>query len=139
LVAIQSRLLDVHLGDVDKPIWTITNKCVYESAGTWNYMKNKKQEIRWWPLIWFPHTIPKQGFILWLTMLNRLTTGERLVVWGYQGDTMFFFFFPCKNGVESRDHLFFQCNFSSRTIVNPPLDWHDVIDEGCSKWKTKNC
>jgi len=93
LVAIQSRLLDVHLGDVDKPIWTITNKCVYESAGTWNYMKNKKQEIRWWPLIWFPHTIPKQGFILWLTMLNRLTTGERLVVWGYQGDTMFFFFF----------------------------------------------
>jgi hypothetical protein len=51
----------------------------------------------------------------------------------------FFFFFPCKNGVESRDHLFFQCNFSSRTIVNPPLDWHDVIDEGCSKWKTKNC
>lgn len=110
LVAIQSRLPDVHLGDVDKPIWTITSKCVYESVGTWNYMRNKKQEIRWWPLIWFPHTIPKQGII------------------------------------ESCDHLFFQCSFSSRiwrtcmrhcSILNPPLDWHDVIDEGCSKWKTK--
>jgi hypothetical protein len=76
-------------------------------------------------------------------MLNRLTIGERLVVWGYQGDTQCFF---CKNGFESRDHLFFQCSFSSciwRTcmrhcsILNPSLDGHDVIDEGCSKWKTK--
>jgi hypothetical protein len=59
LVAIQSRLPNVHLGAVDKPIWTITNKGVYKSAGTWNYMRNKRQKIRWWPLIWFPHTIPK--------------------------------------------------------------------------------
>jgi hypothetical protein len=23
------------------------------------------------------------------------------------------------------------------SFLNPFLDWHDVIDEGCSKWKTK--
>jgi hypothetical protein len=50
LVDIQSRLPNVHLSVVDKPIWAITRKCVYVIADTWNHMR-KKQEVRWWPLI----------------------------------------------------------------------------------------
>jgi hypothetical protein len=72
-----------------------------------------------------------------------LTTGERFVTWGYQGDTQCVF---CRNGIESRDHLFFSCSFSSRiwkTCLNrcfnqhPLLDWQSMLDEACSKWKTK--
>jgi len=48
--------------------------------------------------------------------------------------------------MESRDHLFFSCSFSShiwKTCINccfvqhPLLDWQGVLDEACRKWKTK--
>lgn len=143
LVDIQSKPPDVPLGNVDKPIWTLSRKGVYVSADTWKFMRKRKLEISWWSVVWFSQAIPKQAFILWLAVLNRLTTGERLVTWGYQGDTQCFF---CRNGVESREHLFFSCSFSSRiwkTCMNrcfyqhPPLDWQSVLEEACRKWRTK--
>lgn len=51
-----------------------------------------------------------------------------------------------RNGIESRDHLFFECSFSSRIwkaglhrciVDNHPLGWDDVIREGCRNWKSK--
>jgi hypothetical protein len=66
------------------------------------------------------------------------------VTWGFQGDLQCSF---CKNGMESRDRLFFSCSFSSRFwktcmnrcfIQHPLLDWQGVLDEACRKWKTKN-
>jgi hypothetical protein len=56
------------------------------SAETWEHMRQRKQEVNWWSVVWFPQAIPKQAFILWLAILNCLTTGERLVIWEYQGD-----------------------------------------------------
>jgi hypothetical protein len=64
--------------------------------------------------------------------------------WGFKGDT------ECalrRHGTESRDHLFFECEFSSRTwkanlqrciVLDPPNAWDDLIEEGCSHWKTKS-
>jgi hypothetical protein len=49
-------------------------------------MRKMKQEVRWWPIVWFPQAIPKQAFILFLAVLNRLSTRERVVAWGVQGD-----------------------------------------------------
>jgi hypothetical protein len=43
-----------------------------------------------------------------------LSTGYRQVTWGYQGDAQCVF---CRNGLESRDHLFFKCSFSSRIWI----------------------
>jgi hypothetical protein len=128
---------------VDKPIWTISRKWVYVSAKTWEFMRKRKQKVSWWNIVWFPQAIPKQAFILWLAILNRLTIGERLVIWGFQGDTQCLF---CRNGMEIRDHLFFSCIFSShiwKTCINccfvqhHLLDWQGVLDEACRKWKTK--
>jgi hypothetical protein len=48
---------------------------------------------------------------------------------------------------ESRDHLFFECGFSFRiwktclqrcNVLDPPTVWDDLIEEGCSHWKTKS-
>jgi hypothetical protein len=94
-------------------------------------------------MVWFPYAIPKQAFLLWLAVQNRLTTGDRLGAWGYTGDTQCMF---CRNGMESRDHIFFMSNFSSRirrtcmqlcNVTNPLLDWQQMMDEGCRQWKTK--
>lgn len=89
---------------------TTSRKGVYVSAKTWEFMRKRKQKVNWWNIVWFPQAILKQAFILWLVILNRLTTGERLVTWGFQGDTQCLF---CKNGMESCDYLFFSCSFSS--------------------------
>ncbi|XP_062145452.1 uncharacterized protein LOC133852713 [Alnus glutinosa] len=92
----------------------------------------------WWSLIWFNQAIPKKAFLLWLAVRNRLTTVDRLPTWGYKGDTQCCF---CRHGTESRDHLFFNCSFSSqiweicmkrRNFSNPLLDWQNVVEE-CSR------
>jgi hypothetical protein len=53
-VEIQSKLPDVPLGNVDKPIWTLSRKGVYVSADTWEFMRKCKSEINWWSAVWFP-------------------------------------------------------------------------------------
>jgi len=76
-------------------------------------------------------------------MRNRLSTRDKLLTWGYQGDAQCVF---CRNGLESRDHLFFKCNFSSRiqiaclqrcNVMAPPLVWQVLINEGCRNWILK--
>jgi hypothetical protein len=78
-VDIQSRLLEIQLGDSDKPVWTIARNGGYVSSDTWNFLRKKKPEVEWWPLVWFPQAIPKHAFLLSLFMRNRLSTGDRLV------------------------------------------------------------
>jgi hypothetical protein len=143
LVDIQSRLPEVQLGSVDKPIWTIARKGSYVSADTWDFLRDKKSEVHWWHVVWFPFAIPKHAFIIWLAVQNRLSTGDRLLAWGFQGDAQCVF---CRNGVETRDHIFFMCSFSARIWKNcmqrcndlaPSLDWQRVLNEGCRTWKKK--
>jgi hypothetical protein len=143
LVEIQSRLPEISIGDHDKPIWTASKLGSYVSAETWDMLRNRHPEVTWWPLVWFAYAIPKQAFILWLVMRDKLTTGERLAKWGYNGSTVCFF---CRHRLESRGHLFFECGFSSRIwqaamarcfVEKPPLLWEDVLQLGCRNWKKK--
>jgi len=50
--------------------------------------------------------------------------------------------------IESRDHLFFRCSFSSwiwknclqrYNIGNPDLDWSSVLDAGVGSRKLRDC
>jgi hypothetical protein len=143
LVEIQCRLPEVSLGLVDKPVWHIARKGSYVCSNTWEFLRGKKHDVLWWHLIWFPLAIPKQAFILWLAVQNRLTTGDRLLVWGFQGDINCVF---CRHGVESRDHLFFDCSFSFRIwrtcmqrcpFIATHTDWQSLLDDGCKHWKKK--
>jgi hypothetical protein len=82
-------------------------------------------------------------FSFGLLCTTRLSTSDLLLTWGYTGDSKCVF---CHSVIESRDHLFFSCSFSSRiwkTCMQRyypfvlSTDWHAVISEGCSRWKTK--
>lgn len=48
--------------------------------------------------------------IQWIAFLGRLSTGDRLAIWGVTTDTSCVL---CSNGRESHDHLFFECSYSS--------------------------
>jgi hypothetical protein len=142
-VEIQSKLAEVHFGDGDHLIWTASKKGEFVSSDTWQVLREKKDQIEWWKIIWFPLAIPKHAFILWLAMKNRLVTGVRLLQWGYKGDVNCCF---CRNHVESRNHLIFECSFSYRIwrfcmarcrVDNPLIMWDDITQLGCSNWDSK--
>jgi hypothetical protein len=86
LVDIQARLPEINLGPADNPIWTASRKSHFVSSDTWEVLREKKEQITWWKLVWFPCAIPKQAFLLWLAMKGRLSMGDRLLSWGYKGD-----------------------------------------------------
>jgi hypothetical protein len=115
----------------------------YASFDTWNTLRRHDPEVNWWPLVWFPYAIPKHSFVMWLVMKNSLSTGDRLAKWGYMGNVQCLF---CRNGMESCEHLFFECSFSARlwktgiarcNVLNPSTSLQDVIRLGCSKWNKK--
>jgi hypothetical protein len=121
------------------------NSGKYQCSGTWDYIRNKRALVPWWKLIWFPLAIPKQAFILWLAIQNRLVTGERMASWGFNGDVLCVF---CRSCIEGRDHLFFQCSFSRRiwkSVMDRCLiagfldDWEEIIARGVQDWKERAC
>jgi hypothetical protein len=113
-------------------------------ADTWNFLRKKKEIVDWGSLVWFPYALPKQAFILWLVMKNRLTTGDRMLCWGYTSDIKCVF---CRHFIESRDHLFFSCSFTYRiwkvcmqrcSPLVPPSDWSIIVRDECKNWKAKS-
>ncbi|XP_019256330.1 PREDICTED: uncharacterized protein LOC109234721 [Nicotiana attenuata] len=78
------------------------------------------QKVQWKGLVLGPTTIPKHKFILWLVLLGRLATVDRLQKWGIhvQIDCVL-----CTTGAEENlQHLFFQCPYSSQ-IWSALLRW----------------
>jgi hypothetical protein len=109
LVHIQSKLEFVERSEEDTARWVISKSGVYSSADTWAAIRTKHNVVDWWHLVWFPLSIPRHRFILWLAIKNHLSTGDRLVAWGYNGVSSCSF---CRSCIETRDHMFFQCSFS---------------------------
>ena len=53
--------------------------------------------------------VPKHAVISWMATLNRLPTKDGMKKWGIEVDEECIL---CKEGKESRDHMFFTCRFS---------------------------
>ena len=132
------------MGVCDKPVWTASKKGSYVSSEAWEALREKRDEVIWWKMVWFPLAIPKHAFIMWLAMKYRLLTGERLLKMGYKGEVQCSF---CHSYVETRDHLFFECSFSSRIwkfcmlrciVEQPPTIWDDILQLGCKSWGKKS-
>ncbi|XP_020251372.1 uncharacterized protein LOC109828828 [Asparagus officinalis] len=77
-------------------------------------------KVNWYLTVWDTLIYPKHSFILWLAVLNRLLTREKLLKRGIiQSDHCCL----CSDNVqESRNHLFFDCLFS-KAVWNNIMDW----------------
>jgi hypothetical protein len=132
LVAIQSQLSDVVIGDADVAVWDSrngTNSC----ADTWGKLRESLPVVKWWKLVWHPLAIPKYSFILWLTFRDALVTKQKMCCWDYGGNGLCL---SCYGSQESKEHPFFRCSFSGRiwssimadcSFKKVPLDW-DYIE-----------
>ena len=78
-------------------------------AEVWQEIRPKKERVSWHKLLWSSLNIPKHAVVVWMAILNRLPTKDRLIAWGMEINGICCL---CQNANESRDHLFFECNYS---------------------------
>lgn len=118
----------------DTSLWRESGfKSNFSTYETWRLVRETKTQCDWAKGIWFSQATPKFSFITWLAMLNRMSTMDRVSRWNQEVDTVYVL---CKNAPESRDHLYFECSFSSQVwehLVKGILrndyttDWHAVV------------
>lgn len=110
-MAVKERGLNQH---DDVCLWKRENgeyKEDFITSHTWNIIRSKSPKVSWFKGIWFAEGTPKFTFVTWLATHNRLATGDRVLRWNPQADSMCWL---CKSAQETRDHIFFDCPFSKR-------------------------
>ena len=137
------HLLPLPHGSHDTVQWIPSPNGQFSTSHTWNHLRNPSPKVPWFRLVWFPGNIPRQSFITWLAILNRLSTHDRIFKFT-PGPLACVF---CHKGMESHDHLFFQCPFSSFVwqgilrrlgIDHPVTTWEVLVDWAARVWKGKN-
>lgn len=83
----------------------------FSTHETWCILRETKSPCRWSRGVWFSQATPKYAFLTWLATLNRLSTMDRVFRWNQGVDTTCAL---CKTAQESRDHLFFECSYSTQ-------------------------
>lgn len=81
----------------------------YSTGSAYTYLKGEMDDQTWTKAIWFPRSIPRHSFHSWLVYLNRCPTRDRMIGWGLCVDPVCLL---CNSQPESRDHLFYDCDFS---------------------------
>ncbi|KAJ9536472.1 hypothetical protein OSB04_un000353 [Centaurea solstitialis] len=93
------------------------------------------QVVPWSKFVWFPGHIPKHAFCLWIACYKRHPTQDRMMNWKH--DPPDWKCGLCGVCMDSHNHLFFECQFSSsvwnqiRINVdwrNVPSKWDDMVD-----------
>ncbi|XP_048605414.1 uncharacterized protein LOC125582968 [Brassica napus] len=64
-----------------------TYRPCFSSRRTWDQIRSRKATAFWSKTVWFTQGVPRFSFIVWLAVLNRLSTGDRMRVWGLQQGT----------------------------------------------------
>ncbi|XP_020266575.1 uncharacterized protein LOC109842073 [Asparagus officinalis] len=83
--------------------------------------------VPWFGTIWESSNYPRHAFISWLAIQNRLLTQDRLIRRGVVSIN------SCVlcSGLECRDHLFFECSYSSDI-------WANVMNWLQFRWRSSN-
>ncbi|KAK1300209.1 hypothetical protein QJS10_CPB13g00247 [Acorus calamus] len=143
LTALWPTILEIEIGGVgdDEIIWPHCKQGVLSTQAAWAYLRHSRPPAPWKNWIWANHQTPKHCFTAWLAILNRLPTSDRLIQRGLQATTTCQLCLQC---LESANHLFFDCAFSSyiwKTILRkaglqpPPIssitNWTEWLDSNC--------
>ncbi|GKA69396.1 RNA-directed DNA polymerase, eukaryota, reverse transcriptase zinc-binding domain protein [Tanacetum coccineum] len=97
----------------DKPIWVDNNgsEKSFSTNTVWKDVRGSSGKVNWHALVWHPNCIPKHNFILWLVAKKKLCTQDRMKKW-YPNKVFECSF--CKKDPDSREHLFFKCDYAQQ-------------------------
>ncbi|XP_071696401.1 uncharacterized protein [Rutidosis leptorrhynchoides] len=85
------------------------NKVQFSSQRVWKDFRTNNNKVAWSHVIWFKQFDPKMAFILWLAVLKRLNTQDRIQQWM---PNVVLSCVLCNKERDSIDHLFFSCEYS---------------------------
>ncbi|KAL4273542.1 hypothetical protein GQ457_13G006980 [Hibiscus cannabinus] len=101
----------------------------------WNEILVVRPKVPWQKLVWYGLHVPKYSVILWMAILDRLPTLDRLRNMGLNVDASCIL---CTYGHESRNHLFAECVFSQqiwKVVLSLCMLNRDMLDwEGEERW-----
>lgn len=114
----------------DYYIWEINGKVSdrFCTGEVYHLLRGEETAVNWARAVWSSRTIPRQNFHAWLVVQNRIPTRDRLIQWGIDVSPLCLL---CNQGNESRNHLFWDCNFTfdlwsmvaSRCRLTPQRGW----------------
>lgn len=114
-LSLHAHLTTINLSEEEDTIfWMPQGKklSTFSTGMIYDLLREHKPQVLWHKAVWTSRGIPKQNFLTWLVHLNRCPTKDRIVGWGLQTDPRCVL---CNMVLETRDHLFFDCNFSFST------------------------
>ncbi|XP_074290616.1 uncharacterized protein LOC141617331 [Silene latifolia] len=103
----------------------------YSPASCYRWLRGVQPKVCWHPVIWNPWNIPKHSFMGWLWVCDALKTKSRLLQYGVTDDADCML---CGQGIETQEHLFFDCFYSRRVIhainqvMGGVLATHDLLE-----------
>lgn len=99
--------------ETDRVLWKGKNNVfqpIFSTKDTWNHTRTTSNKVAWYMGVWFAQATPKHSFCMWLAVQNRLSTGDRMLQWNRGVDATCLL---CNNAQESRDHIFFACDYTT--------------------------
>ncbi|GJU99542.1 reverse transcriptase zinc-binding domain-containing protein [Tanacetum coccineum] len=91
-------------------------------------------KMAWYKIVWFSRCTPKHSFILWLTILKRLSTQDKIIKWYPEKQVSR----PlCEECPDSHEHLFFKCPYSMKiwnelkkkiNVEEVNNDWENILN-----------
>jgi hypothetical protein len=78
------------------------------TANAYDFFRHKADPVHWANVVWEQWSLPRHSFSLWLAMLGKLRTRDRLQFLSSDSICPL-----CQNADESHVHLFFNCDWSS--------------------------
>ncbi|OMO85318.1 Geminivirus AR1/BR1 coat protein [Corchorus capsularis] len=84
----------------------------YQTSLIYEELRHHQPQVSWHKLVWFSYNYPRHSLITWMVILDRLPTKDRLVSWNLQMSYMHCVL--CGHHNESRDHIFFGCDYSKK-------------------------
>ena len=105
----ETQALSFHpSGLQDSIFWLPSSSGLFSTSSAWEQLREYKNPVPWRHIVWFPGSIPKASFILWLAVKKKLGTQDRLHNLPPGARCLL-----CNSQQETHDHLFFDCSFSS--------------------------
>ena len=91
--------------------WTVDGDKLqtFSSSKTWSIVRERQHIHSWHKMVWFKGHIPKHAFTMWVSVLDRLPTRNRLASWGMLTPISCCL---CSSSDKSRDHIFAECDFT---------------------------
>ncbi|GJX74058.1 reverse transcriptase zinc-binding domain-containing protein [Tanacetum coccineum] len=120
----------------DKLVWRSKKgkECNFTVRQAYEDLRSHSEDVQWGNLVWFSQNIPKNAFILWMAIQNKLSTQDKIKSWGSLDIMMC----PlCKQDMDSHRHLFFKCGYAEdflniamakMGVTYAQMDWNDFVN-----------